>query len=398
MKSKKWSMPVIMASLALFYLAQPYFFWHSILSDLVVRVAMTFTVGFAFWLNRKSLNHYEFFLIIFLFVLTILYAFTSGRNIVYYLTLLPILFLPFSKEKFHVNVFNSFLTIYVIFIGLSLISHAFALMGIISPYTTIPPLNELKDYNYYVYPFLVRPSLSSLRFCGIFDEPGVVGTLSGIMLCIKGLNFRDYKSVILLISGLASLSLFFYILIAVYFALYSAILKRSTSRIVMYLLLISSFIYATNNVTVLSELIGERIVWDTEKGSLSGDNRINIDKAEYYISFISGNTKTLLFGIENKVLYKEDVAGSSSIFNVFIINGVVFLFSYILFFLLYAFRYKLNMVSWLMFTFVFIGTIYQRPYTFQFLPVFLFITLAKVSQLRIQDEQIIVKKNVYNGK
>lgn len=383
MKSNKWSMPVIMASLALFYLTQPYFFWHGIMSGLVVRVAMTFTVGFAFWLNRKSLNHDEYFLIVFFFALAILYTYTSGRNIVYYLTLLPILFLPFSKEKFHVKVFDSFLTIYVIFIGLSLISHVFALMGVISPYTSISPLNELKSYNYYVYPFLVRVSLTSPRFCGIFDEPGVVGTLSGIMLCIKGLNFRDYKSVILLISGLASLSLFFYILIAVYFALYSAILKRSTGRIFMYLLLVVGFVYALNNVPVISELIGERIEWDAEKGSISGDQRINYEKAEYYISFISRNAKTLAFGIEDKKAFLKDVEGSSSIFLVLIVNGAIFLIGYISFFILYAYRYKLNIVSWLMFIFVFMGTIYQRPYTFQFLPVFLFFTLAKVGQLRI---------------
>lgn len=385
MKSNKWSMPVILASLALFYLTQPYFFWHGILSDLFVRVAMSFIVGFLFWLNRKSLNHYEYFLIAFLFALTILYTYTSGRNIVYYLTLFPILYLPFSKEKFQVKVFNSFLTIYVIFMGLSLISHVFALMGVISPYTSISPLNELKSYNYYVYPFLVRASLTSPRFCGIFDEPGVVGTLSGIMLCIKGLNLRDYKSVILLISGLASLSLFFYILVAVYFALYSAILKHSVNKIVIYLFFIGAFVYASNNIPVVSDLIGNRVEFDAERGTISGDNRINLDKVEYYISFISRSTRTWLFGIENKVSFREDVAGSSSIFNVLIINGVVFLFSYIFFFLLYAFRYKQNMISWFMFIFVFMGTIYQRPDIFQFLPVFLLLTLAKVSQLRIQD-------------
>ena len=76
--------------------------------------------------------------------------------------------------------------------------------GIPVPGKIIAPLNAVKTYNYIAYPFLVIPNylgagldvyFQSLRFCGPFDEPGVVGTIAGLMLYIDNFNLKDKRNI-----------------------------------------------------------------------------------------------------------------------------------------------------------------------------------------------------------
>lgn len=371
----------IISALILFYLVQPFFFWHGFLSTIYVKTLLSFILGGFFWLNRKKLSEFEFFLFALLLVTLILYLITSGRNINFFLTILPVLFIPFSKDEYKKKVLDSFIFIYALLVGLSLVVWLLGIFGVVHPYKTIPPLNTLKPYDYNVYPFLVSPAGQPiLRFCGPFDEPGLVGTLSGILLCIKKIDLKNRASVVFLLSGLCSLSLFFYVLVSVYFIVYYIAQKRSYGKALFFALTLVLAFFIIQSNSLLQERIGTRITWDTENNQLAGDNRINTDIVEDVFYSIVG-TREFWFGVEDKQDYLEIVQGSSSFYNVIIVNGVVFTTLYLIFFVLYGFYYKNSIYSFILFLLVFLGTIYQRPSTFHMTYVFLFVSLAQMREL-----------------
>lgn len=377
LRPQKWSS--IISAIILFYYTSPYFVWGEMLNNNYIKTFLIYILGILFFKHRERFDKGKMALLfIWWLIALVVYCFTGRYNINLWIFSLPILLFPFLKNDFRNSVFDYFLLIYASVIALSLVFWFLAIGGIIAPYKTIAALNELKNLNYYVYPFLVTDSLPVLRFFGVYDEPGVVGTLSGILLCINKFNSKDWKSIILLSSGLLSLSFFFYLLIPVYYMLYFAFQKKSMKKIVGLSVLLVLIVPLIHFVPVLNEKIGERLVWDSTKGSFAGDNRINQEVVDfYYMSML--NSGSLWTGIDNKEDYLMAVQGSSSFWSILIVNGLLFVLLYIGFFTYYGYIYMNRHNYWLfvLYLFVFLGVIYQRPSVFNYPICFLFICLAR---------------------
>ena len=387
MANTKFSISSFVSAVILFYMAMPYFVWHGFVSSIYVKTILGFIAGGLFFVNRRKLSSRERFLFLLLLVALLLYLVLGGHNFNFFLTVFPVAFLPFAKESYSRSVYSFFLIIYVFFVGIGLLSWLGALIGIIPPIGSIEALNSMKSYNYSVYPFFVSlAGFPLLRFHGPFDEPGVVGTISGILLCIEQFNFKNKKSIILLLSGLCSLSLFFYVLLGVYYIMYYALKKRGTLRTVFAVALVLGGFMLIQRVPVLQEAVGARLEWDSERGTLVGDNRINNEIAQDYLNSIAG-TRQFWFGIDDKEGYLDSIAGSSSFVTVILLNGMVFVILYLLFFILYANYYRRQWSSVILFLVVFISTIYQRPNTFQMLYMFLFTYLAKIDSIMAATEK-----------
>lgn len=364
----------IISAIILFYMSQPYFVWSPILQNLYLRILLVFILAGLFFMNKKAFNKSDKFLLVFFFFVAIVYWATSGNNIFFFVAFFPVVLLPFADKDFSSKVFDVFLKIYCVFISLALISWLLSLVGAISPYKMIPPLNPLKPGNYYVFPFMVSEHNPVERFFGVYDEPGVVGTISALMLCINNLDMKKRSSWILLISGLCSQSLFFYIILGLYAIGYAMTVSKKLSTKIFWIAAIMVGVFAITRIPALQERITERLEWDESKGSFAGDNRINANVLDIYVGQLHGST--LLWGIPDKSGFMEDAEGASSIWLVIIVNGVVFVFLYVLFFILLAISRNSNVWRVVLFTGVFIGTIYQRPYIFNALFVFLFCCLA----------------------
>jgi hypothetical protein len=50
------------------------------------------------------------------------------------------------------------------------------------------------------------------RLCGVYDEPGMVGTITALMLAVRGFDIRGWRAVVLWLGGVFSLSLAFVVL------------------------------------------------------------------------------------------------------------------------------------------------------------------------------------------
>lgn len=239
---------------------------------------------------------------------------------------------------------------------------------------------------YYIYPFMTIVSYdvpsSFYRFPGPFDEPGVVGSLAGMILCADKFNLKNKTNKVLFFSGIISFSLAFYVMIFLYFLLtFTKAIKRNL--IYSSIFIISAFIASTSSYLseYIDKLIFSRLAYSN--GSFAGDNRTS----EYFDSQFNQwlNTDDLyirLFGYKS-----TELGGSSSFKQVFLLSGVIGFFLLVLIFILFfykKFNGKLDLYV-LSFMLIFILSFYQRP---DLASVHLFIIFSfGISYLSLKDSK-----------
>ena len=363
---------VVLTSLLLFYKMRPYFFWQGIFLNNYFNAIITIILGLFFYRNILLKDRTDRFLFFLFGLILVSYPFVADQNFNVFVSIIPLLFLPFATDLFCKKVYDSLLTIYCVIIGFSLLIWLFSIIGLLQPYKVIPPLNELKDYSYKVYPLLVRDP--SIRFCGPFDEPGVVGTISALFLCCQR-SFRESKSIILLLSGICSFSLFFFLVVSVYYACSQLIAKRNITRTLSFIFVAIIGVVVISSSPVLSEMITSRLAFDSSTGMFSGDNRTSSYAWELFDKIVG--TREFWFGIDNKWDFQEMTAYSSSFINIIIMNGMLFFLLIVIFYIFYGWLNRVTIASFLMFAFVFLGNLYQRPGIFNPEFVFLWIVLAR---------------------
>ena len=240
------------------------------------------------------------------------------------ISIIPFSILPFGDRNFTKKVYENFLNIYCLITMISLLVWCLYLFDMAPMLGTISPLNELKQYNYNVYPFLVCAS-NSPRFCSVFDEPGVVGTISGILLCCQKFKLKDIRTIILLITGLCSTSMFFYILCAIYIVLYYLMVEKKLQGVILSIIIIISSLYIIQSNTILNEAIGYRFQWDSETGKMVGDNRTD-ELVLYYFTMLFGGGMVPNYLLLTKYLHLNNTIwvyifpGLVSAFNLIIIR------------------------------------------------------------------------------
>ena len=367
---KKLDVEPILAACLLYVIIGPYFVW-GILKIKVLYVLICSVVSLLFIKNNEigkntALFSYIFFVVIF-------YCLRKGLNINgFYVTSLGI-FLPFGKELFAKKVFNCLINIYSVFIALSTIVWIFVLLNLVPSIGTLEPTDQFKIYNYNVYPFVIQINYTDFyRFCGLFDEPGVVGTFNAIFLYILGFKKDDWKTYALFLSGVLSFSLFFYLSVFAFFAI-NSILKLNLKAILLVVAFSFVFYGVTKDNVIISEMVWNRLEWDDSKGGIVGDNRVKDNAEELYNK--KKYTMDYWFGTHNEreLQYFE---GSSTYKYVVLSCGMIFFVIYILFFALLALKY-LKGKQLVLFLFLFLSTIYQRPWMFGMGYFFLFPYYAK---------------------
>lgn len=235
------------------------------------------------------------------------------------------------------------------------------------PHTIIEPLNKLKEYNYLAYPFCVIPDnnyFSYFRFCGCYDEPGVVGTIAGVMLITNRWNMRDWKNVVLLLSGVFSFSLYFYLLQFLYFLLYAKV----RYKIVVLLLLTGLFLYLQNDELV-NKFVLARL--DFSGGEFSGDNRTTVSFDSWYNHFLFATNFWIGCG---KGMAEMVDSGGASYKHLIVDHGFIMFAVYMSSFLYLVWRNHSLSKDFLIIAVVLFSLIYQRPFIFSYLYLFLLVS------------------------
>lgn len=350
---------------ALIASTQPFFLWN-VEIGYVIALSSLFFVLWDSNVFRKSQRLLSFILLfIFYFIAAVhTYKINIFGSVFYFIPL----FFYFVKDEYWIYVYKKFLLFYTITLIPSLIVYYMVVWGEIDlPHTIIPPLNINKSHDYLAYPFLVIPDqLLSFRFSGYYDEPGVIGTISGTLFVVNKCQLKNWKDWILLISGIFSFSLFFYGLIILYVLLFGSFKYRLFLGIFLFISI--SLLIGTDNP--FNNLIIERL--DVDEGdNLSRLTRTDLFFDDFYKKFV--HSDKFWYGYGNT--YSETVANPSgaSYKDLIVDFGIIMFFFYLIALFLYYLSFKLKLKTVLLLLMLMLANIYQRPFVFSLVYIFLLV-------------------------
>lgn len=274
--------------------------------------------------------------------------------------------IPILKQEVVFEAYNAFRKIFIVMLVLSIANYILVLIGFDSLGIVIEPLNKLKDYKYLMHLFLVEPiGIGSNRFLAVYDEPGYIGTIVGLMLIAERMNIQRKGNIVLLIGGLLSMSLYFYVSMIFGFILFSSKLKQKW----IYLGLLFVFVIATYKNEYMYNTIWSRLEYDVDAGKFSGDNR-NTKVVDNVFESMLG---TPLFFTGLGAAAVKDFMGSASIKLIILKHGFIFVLLNLIGYLLLSFRQIAVRKDLLFFFLFFILTLYQRPGFYNTASIFLYV-------------------------
>lgn len=378
---EKYSVSAFVAAFSIFLLSSPYFVWgvfknHYIWGFVILLCFALFAKGYRF--DRK--NSQSMFLFWGLVLLTLI--FVSNVNYMGAIPYLSLLFIPFARPKYLINIKNSLVDIIAVFLVISLLVYLLVFLGFPLPSTIIPPLNELKDYDYIAYPFLLIPTeiTDFFRFHAFWDEPGCVGTYTVLLLGINGFKFKGWQNITFLISGILSLSFFFFAVVLMVIAYKNLMLKTSNlTRFVTIGFFVAIIAAMMTKDTLLYDAIGWRFEYDDSTGKFAGDNRVS-DAAKDYLASIAFKKDEFFWGVKKKWALELLEGGSSYIHGIFIYGFVAFAM-YMSFFVIMAIRNIPKKTNLILFLLIMCGCVYQRPGIADIVYVFLYISWIRLSSM-----------------
>lgn len=295
-----------------------------------------------------------------------------------------VLLLVLVSEETLWQSFGYFRLAFVLIVAPSILLYFFNVLG-------VPPFGGFEisthegkaesgmQYGNYLFGYMIfRGGESMYRLSALFDEPGVVGTVSAFLLAATRFKL-DVQNVIIFIAAILSWSLAFIALIVMY-------LLFARPRLLIILLIalgVLVFLWADN--AIVQKLLIDRLMISDE--GVSGDNRTTMWFEIRFAEFLFSNN--IYFGNSESV-YQLGYYVSSWKALVFD-YGLVGMAS-ILLFLVMLFRLKKKRIvaakdakACYVFLFMFIVSIYQRPSVIDVAP--LFILAAGISYIVIESQK-----------
>ena len=383
------------------YGLQPYFTWDTFangrfgyIAGVPIRsiVGLMITVlGVIYLFYKKTVSRRNLYLVLFLLIVCVINTFVGGEShilgfefLLYSTTCIYLLMDSFLEVRIYRIFYNIFVFTLIIPIIIYILVHA----GIKVPYISIEAYEEIKTANwisYKIYPFASQwthtwgPASYEMRMCGIYNEPGVVGTFCAFFLCAENFKLKgNWKNWILLVGGLFSFSVAFYVLVFIHFISKLASLRKK--YFLMFFAIVFGYLVFINIPISNSDIrhVQDRLTFT--EGRLKGDNRTNDRYDEIYEAMYNNDSINILFGNGRgslPTLQQELMIDGSSYTSILYDYGIVGFVSQIIWCVAVCARYikqhkDYEPYIWSM-LFVYLANMYQRPsfFAIQYI-VFLF--------------------------
>lgn len=218
-------------SAAAFMALGPYFLWNEPPTFYRTLAFFTLLCTVSYLPYQRTLSARSCFLFLSLAVAVVTNQFYSeGVSLTFSTaTILCFAFVILDAEK-QEKTFEYFYSIYAIMLTPSLVVFFFTAAGFGIDWSYLEPQSVEKLqagvwYREYFGAVVSNRTIFILnegyffRLHGVFDEPGKVGTLAALFLTAKDFNLRTLKAKIVLVSGILSFSLAFYLLIFLFLML-----------------------------------------------------------------------------------------------------------------------------------------------------------------------------------
>lgn len=395
---KKFEIVPFISAFFIFMLLNPFYFWGLNFSHLY-RIVLTLSVCYIFYCNRdRNLNIGKHVLYIIATFCYVFFGALQGRASVIGTISASLcffyIFIFTAKDSFRLKVLDYFISIFAIMCGIGAIFWMLYLYGIKFPLGMIYCPTQ-PDRSYFVYPFFIVEDYSFgdadvFRYYGPFNEPGVVGTIATLLLVCKNFEIKNWRVLTIFISGLLSLSLFFYIVVVIYLCFYSIFIKRN----ILYMILLIGGVFLFYNNTkdnyLIYNTIWGRLEWDSTEKSISGDNRSN-EQVDKYYDTIKGTTE-YYWGTTDSNWYQTVANGESSSYkNVICIHGAICVFFYIFYLLHIGYVNRRSLFAFILYSAVVIANFYQRSSIFSLPILFLYYNMPQcISDYK--SSQLLVNK------
>lgn len=371
----------------------PYFVWPTYSSILYYTRYVLILLGFAFsviyyvnygkLIDKSRKKWFVFFLGLLIYVIAT--NLSSSYTVVFdqVLRCLCIAFFLLLTDDIQSGTFQKARKLFIICLIPGLIIYLLLSIGFELPYRMLDPLNPLKSSVYELYFGFVRNSGSS-RFAAVFDEPGMMGTFCAMFLAVDGFRAKKkFGNIILLISGILSISLAFFILLVIGLALRSfrGGMYRKSMVIIVIGIAVLLFFNVEISIPWLSS-IQERLL------SESWDNRTSQWYFREFNTLWSSGWNTILFG---KGLWAAErlpyMSGSSSWLNLVYDFGIIG-FTFIMLCILLpviSIYYQKNKHGIFLFLACFVASIYQRPIVIS--PEYMILLFAGCGYLAVRGKK-----------
>ncbi|WP_026526383.1 hypothetical protein [Butyrivibrio sp. VCD2006] len=213
-------------------------------------------------------------------------------------------------------------------------------------------------YINYKISFLVKNPLYT-RLCGLFNEPGWMGTFLAFYLCADDLNLKKKTNWLFTIAGILTFSLAFVFIIAIYYlGRYVKTYKQKTIFVVVALLYFFVLPQAHTGIRSVDYILSRMVF---SEGRLIGDNRTTAQFDAVFKSFLQ--SENLLFGMGGG--YSDRIKGVLSIKDNILDYGVMGVcFLYVPLFGAIWHRIRLNYRAKLYLICIMVS-MYQRPMIYE---------------------------------
>ena len=188
------------------------------------------------------------------------------------LTVLTISNLMFLSRESKIWVYMAFRKFMVFMCGAGVICYISYSLGLGLPHITQPYYFGNSIYaNFHVAYITSYANGGMPRLCGLFNEPGYLGTIAAFTLIVDRMNWRRVGNIIIFVAGVFAFSFAFWILVLLYYLLRHA---TKPARIVLVVLAVFGGLAYIQTVKFENESVQFLVNrFAAENGKVKGDNR-----------------------------------------------------------------------------------------------------------------------------
>ena len=381
---------LLISALLFIVMLRPSYIWSFMF---VVDIAFAILAIILLTLDKPRIKSYSLSVSIVLLFVLLVYSLVSDDLQIFNILLF---FIIFSNDNAKKEVYHYCHTGLALLFAVSLIVALFVLLfGIELPSEVLDPPNNVRATKYLQYPFLTvgfyeDKNFMIMRFAGVFDEPGIVGTLSAIFLVMERFNFKKWQNYIYLLAGVFSFSFFFFAVLLV-FAPFFLKFKNIGGVVIIAAILIGLLAFFESTTELgLTEHLFER--FEFKDGHFAGDNRSQPAFDRAYEQFWNEGDNVLLgkgVGAHNKI-----ALGLQSYKMMIYDLGFVYVFLSLFFFILYGFlvleKHRKELFLYIVLLLFFY---YNRP-AYLFTPPYFFLFMVAPLLMKGNDNLKQVKKTI----